>query len=254
MASAQPQPTVATRSLHLTNPHIRGADVQELQQLLTAGRFGNFHPGPIDGEYGPVTAGAVRHAKWTVGFPDEELDGVADRMLIEYLTGEPLPLDYQARAAARRYDAAKALAIREQIVTNARWAIAYDRQIHYRQTRPIDGLGDPRKLPLYTDCSGFVTLCYAWAGAPDPNGLAYRGAGYTGTLLQTMRRIPKSGVQPGDLVVWGPGTGRHVALVLEGGQDPALVAFGPERGPVAVPYSAETRYQPNPTSWLSCLP
>jgi hypothetical protein len=254
MATVQPQATVATRSLHMTNPHMRGGDVEELQRLLTGGRFGNFHPGLIDGEYGPLTAAAVRQAKWTVGFADPDLDGVADEQLLKYLAGEPLPLDYHARAAARRYDAAKALAVREQIVSNARWGIAHDRQIHYRQTRPIDGLHEPRKLPLYTDCSGFVTLCYAWAGAPDPNGLAYSGAGYTGTLLQAMRRIPKSGVQPGDLVVWGPGTGRHVALVLDGGADPALASLGQERGPVAVPYSAETRYQPNPTTWLSCLP
>jgi peptidoglycan hydrolase-like protein with peptidoglycan-binding domain len=254
MAAIQPQPTVATRSLHMTNPHMRGGDVEHLQQLLTAGRFGNFHPGVIDGEYGPLTAAAVRQATWAVGFPEGELDGVADARLLHYLSGEPLPLDFHARAAARRYDAARALAVREQIVLNARWGIAHDRQIHYRQTRPMDGLHEPRKLPLYTDCSGFVTLCYAWAGAPDPNGLAYSGTGYTGTLLQTMRRIPKSGVQPGDLVVWGPGTGRHVALVLEGGPDPALASLGQDRGPVAVPYSAETRYQPNPTTWLSLLP
>ena len=37
-------------------------------------------------------------------------------------------------------------------------------------------------LPLTTGCSGFVTICFYEAGAPDPNGLDYSGLGYTGTL------------------------------------------------------------------------
>ncbi|MHB8469552.1 MAG: Hint domain-containing protein [Gaiellaceae bacterium] len=37
-----------------------------------------------------------------------------------------------------------------------------------------------RTLPLTTDCSGFVTLCYHLAGAPDPNGRGYDGQGWTG--------------------------------------------------------------------------
>src|SRR3974390_1632763 len=99
----------------------------------------------------------------------------------------------------------------------ARGEIAREPQIHYAQLRPIDGLGQPRKLPLSTDCSGFATLCYAWAGAPDPNGLGHPGGGWTGTLLEHMRAIGADGVQPGDLVVWGPPPGHHVAIVLERG-------------------------------------
>ena len=39
------------RTLHLTNPLMEGADVAELQKLLKP-----FHPGKVDGQYGPATA------------------------------------------------------------------------------------------------------------------------------------------------------------------------------------------------------
>jgi len=145
------------------------------------------------------------------------------------------------------------LALREKIVANAQWGIANEPQIHYAQLRPIDGLHEPRKLPLETDCSGFATLCYAWAGAPDPNGLGYSGQGWTGTLLQHMQPIAQEAAQPGDLVVFGPAPGHHVAVVLEAGSDPLLCSHGQEKGPLAVLFSVESAYQPQPATWLSCL-
>ena len=64
--------------------------------------------------------------------------------------------------------------VRRKIVAAARWGIANEPRIHYGEIRPIP-LG--RTLPLTTDCSGFVTICYYLAGAPDPNGLGYSGQG-----------------------------------------------------------------------------
>jgi hypothetical protein len=61
-------------------------------------------------------------------------------------------------------------------------------------------------------------------------------------------------VQPGDLVVWGAAPGHHVALVLEAGDDPTLVSHGQEKGPIAISFSVESKYQPSPATWLSCLP
>ncbi|HET7571066.1 MAG TPA: hypothetical protein VFJ77_00180 [Gaiellaceae bacterium] len=149
---------------------------------------------------------------------------------------------------------AQSSALRRRIVANARWGIRNEPRIHYRELRPIDGLHERRKLPLETDCSGFVTLCYAWAGAPDPNGLDYDGAGWTGTLLEHMRPLALADAQPGDLVVWGDPPGHHVALVLEPGDDPLLCSHGQERGPLAIRFSVESAYQPQPATWLSCLP
>jgi hypothetical protein len=246
--AARGNAAVATRTLHLTNPLLKGPDVEALQTLLAP-----YHPGEVDGEFGPATAAAVKRAKWTLGYADGHCDGSAGDLLLGYLQGTPVPADFQARAKARQHDAAKALTLREQIVANARWGIANEPQIHYEQLRPMDGLDPARRLPLHTDCSGFSTLCYAWAGAPDPNGLGFNGQGYTGTMLQHMQRIPSSAVQPGDLVVWGPSPGHHVALVLEIGPDPLLCSHGQEKGPFAIRFSEETRYQPQPAVWLSCL-
>lgn len=245
---ATTEPRMTTRTLHLANPLLTGPDVAELQELLAP-----YHPGEVDGEFGPATAAAVQRAKWALGFPDDRVDGVAGARLRAFLKGDPLPADYLARQAARKHDSAKAVTVREQIVAVGRWGIQHEPQIHYRQSRPIDGLHEPYKLPLSTDCSGFLTLCYAWAGADDPNGLGYSGQGYTGTLLQHMKHIPKSAVQPGDLVVWGPPPGQHAALVLEAGADPLLVSHGQEKGPLAIRFSVESRYQPPPAAWLSSL-
>jgi cell wall-associated NlpC family hydrolase len=140
--------------------------------------------------------------------------------------------------------------VREKIVTAARWGIGHEPQIHYGEVRPIP-LG--RALPLTTDCSGFVTICYFLAGAPDPNGLGYSGEGWTGTLLRHLEHIPRAAARAGDLVVWGAYPGRHVALVLEAGSDPLLCSHGQERGPRAVRYAEEDRWQACASAFLDGL-
>lgn len=127
---------------------------------------------------------------------------------------------------------------RAQIVGKARWGAAHEPQIHYREIRPMP-LTD--KLPLTTDCSGFVTLTYFLAGAPDPNGLGYNGSGYTGTLLSHGRHITLAEVKPGDVIVYGPGTGWHTALIVEGGHDPLTVSHGREAGPMYMRVSQDGR-------------
>jgi hypothetical protein len=144
--------------------------------------------------------------------------------------------------------------VRARVVGVARWGIRHQRRIHYAELRPIDGLHRPHKLPLWTDCSGFVTLCYSWAGAPDPNGLGYDGYGYTGTLLAHMRPVVFESVRSADVVVWGPPPGHHVALVLEPGPDPLVCSHGQERGPSSIRFSDEDAVQPPPALFLSSLP
>jgi len=142
------------------------------------------------------------------------------------------------------------MSLRGEIVAAARWGIRNEPRIHYALVRPMPLT---RTLPLSTDCSGFVTLCYYLAGAPDPNGLGYDGHGYTGTLLQAMSSVVRETVKRGDLVVWGMYPGHHVALVLVPGDDPLLCSHGQERGPLAVRFSDEARIQPDTVTWLSCL-
>jgi hypothetical protein len=106
-------------------------------------------------------------------------------------------------------------------------------------------------LPLTTDCSGFVTLCYYLAGAPDPNGSRYSGYGWTGTLLRHLTAVGPVDVRQGDVVVWGAYPGRHCAIVLEADEDPLLCSHGMERGPIAIRFSAECRVQPPQVTWLT---
>jgi len=142
------------------------------------------------------------------------------------------------------------MTLRTEIVAAARWGIHNEPRIHYAPERPMPLT---RTLPLSTDCSGFVTLCYWLAGAPDPNGLGYDWQGYTGTLLRAMQPLAQDWIGQGDLVVWGAYPGHHVALVLEPGDDPLLCSHGQERGPVAVRFSEESRWQPAAVTWLSSL-
>lgn len=127
------------------------------------------------------------------------------------------------------------------VLTHARWGVSNEPQIHYRQSRPIDGLNTPHKLPLYTDCSGFSTDCYKWAGAPDPNDNGYNGSGYTGTMLASCQHVSKSEARAGDLVVYGNYPGEHVVILEEAGivADPMTISHGQEAGPMRVRNSVE---------------
>ena len=132
--------------------------------------------------------------------------------------------------------------MRAAIVSYLLWGIANEPQIHYARQRPMEDVRAPlrlKTLPRTADCSEFVTDAYAWAGAPDPNGLGYSGAGYTGTLLDHGKKIPMSQTLPGDLVDFG---NEHVCAVLEAGRDPLLASHGQERGPIAIRLSVEKGY------------
>jgi len=136
--------------------------------------------------------------------------------------------------------------VRHKIVDFAKWACrsGVEPFWHYQQIRPIPlHLARTRKLPVRTDCSGFATMCCYAAGAPDPNGLAYDGAGYTGTLLKHLKHIEQAHAQPGDLIVYGSGTGHHVVVIVEAGADPLVASHGSERGPNIVRHSDELKWQ-----------
>jgi cell wall-associated NlpC family hydrolase len=122
--------------------------------------------------------------------------------------------------------------VRSNIVAWAKWAAANHAKFNYTEgPLRMSGINKPGKLPVNADCSAFVTLCYNWAGAPDPNGMGYNHNGYTGTLLAHGRKIALKDVQPGDVIVYGPGTGWHTALVIEGGPNPLTVSHGQQGDP-----------------------
>lgn len=108
--------------------------------------------------------------------------------------------------------------VRDAIVRWARWGVANKARFIYTEAacrmadehRPVPSSG-----PITCDCSAFFTYCYCWANAPDPNGLNYDGAGYTGTLLAHGRVIGPLEAMPGDAIVYGPGSGWHVAMIVD---------------------------------------
>jgi peptidoglycan hydrolase-like protein with peptidoglycan-binding domain len=229
---------------------LKGPDVAKAQQLLAKNAFGSFNPGKPDGEYGSLTAGAVQRAKWELGYPTTAGNSTFGPQLEAFLSGKkPLPAAFKKRRLQRLRQAGSEKALRKRIVQWASWGVKNNGRIAYSQDGNVrlSALGTRGSLPLATDCSAFATLCYAWAGAPNPNAQgAYdaRQPAFTGSMLAHCRRIPKGAAQPGDLVVWTPpGTGQHVCLVAAGGADPMLVSHGEDSGPKRLRFSAEDASQ-----------
>ena len=124
--------------------------------------------------------------------------------------------------------------IRSNVVAEARWGAHNEPQIHYRNPgpRPVAYLGSRHHLPFTQDCSGFVTLMFKWAGAPDPNGSNFNGSASTSLMLGHCTVLRSLGsAQPGDLIIFGNSPGKHVCIVSVAGSDPTVVNFGSEGGP-----------------------
>lgn len=151
--------------------------------------------------------------------------------------------------------AAPEAVVRANAVSLMRMMIAQSARIHYPphdvRTMTVHGISTRAQLEaalasntLTIDCSQSVTLIAHVAGAKDPNGGTWSSDGYTGTLLSGCEHITRAQAKPGDLRVFGGGTGHHVGMVLRAGPDPLLFSHGQESGPVAVSESAEAKVQP----------
>lgn len=158
--------------------------------------------------------------------------------LSEYQKRHGLPVTGELDAATR--ESLIPADFRAGVVKWARWGVANTSSIHYSQRRPIPHTDS---LPMWTDCSGFATLCYQLAGAPDPNGFGYNGSGYTGTLINRGRTVSIADARAGDLVFWGVAPAHHVAIVVAPGGNPLLVSHGMEAGPLYVDHATETAIQ-----------
>lgn len=105
---------------------------------------------------------------------------------------------------------------------------------------------------LMFDCSGSITCLYKWAGLHDPNGLDYAHEGYTGTMLAHLPHYSDAAkARTGAIVIFGPGTGLHAAMVLEPADDPLLISHGGEHliGPIRL--SKERTYHRAPVTFLN---
>jgi len=226
---------------------MQGEDVKHAQTQLNK----YLVHGPklhVDGHFGSVTGQHCRVAKLHLGYPLKQCRRTYGATLDAYLTGKKKPTKaMRKRAAKHRVFVTSIDAKRKLIVSNAHWGVQHAGSIHYQQSRPIDGLHQVRKLPLYTDCSGFVTDLYKWAGAPDPNGQGYNGYGYTGTLLNHMHKIMRSQLQPGDLIVYGYFPGVHVVVYVGNNK---CISQGSEPDPREFTLEGMQHAFSGPTSYL----
>lgn len=120
--------------------------------------------------------------------------------------------------------------MRRAVVAYAVWGYNHRGEIGYAEFRPMAHLNELEHLPETEDCSTFATKAYKFAGAPDPNGLGYSGAGNTTTEREHGHVVPLSAAQPGDLAQYqGPD---HVAVYVGGGR---VISHGSAIGPLLLP-------------------
>ena len=134
---------------------------------------------------------------------------------------------------------------RPKIVMWARWGADHHAGFTYAEIRPMPSIGNGAgQVPWTGDCSSWVTSCYKWAGAPDPNGTGYNGSGNTQTLTGHGLEIQIGNVQPGDVVVFdafGPLADQHAAVIVEAGPDPLMSSMGKQGDPVLAHVSQDGR-------------
>lgn len=150
---------------------------------------------------------------------------------------------------------------RQHLGALMRYLLTKEPLIHYAQRRPMGTIhySESQVVRLLDhgggitmDCSEAVTCLCKWAGLRDPNGFGYNGYGFTGTLLANLRHYTNPELaMVGALVVYGPGTGHHVSMVLTPGADPLLWSHGREAGPHKIRLSAQRLQQPGPVTFLS---
>ena len=123
------------------------------------------------------------------------------------------------------------LSPRQKVVAVAQWGVVNRSHFSYSQgPHRWDQITKPWALPIMTDCSGWATTCFSWSHLPDPNGQHYSW-GYTGTLVTNGHEVSLADLEVGDLVIYGPGTGEHVAIVTYVSADPMTISMGTNGDP-----------------------
>ena len=159
----------------------------------------------------------------------------------------------QARALIKQYADQAPSGVRGDVLQQARDGLG---KMNYSQGTSRNWRSYKKGQWPTTDCSGYVTLCYAWGTnykeAYDPNQSNWNG-GYTGTMLAASNgnHIAKEKAQAGDIVVYttgaGDGHGHHVAIFLEAwnGGGTALWSHGGGIGAKRVTWDSELAAQAN---------
>lgn len=216
--TARPAAPAKPRTLMLTSPYMKGADVLEAQRAMGI---------PDDGEYGPVTSSAVAAWKQFNGYPDAAVNGSLTPQDVKYLTLEArLPPAYEKRARTRSAATALGLTIPEKAVTEMeRWAklgfvekpAGSDRVPQLVRIAKALGVAPGIQGMGFAWCAWSAFLAALGAGGKTADivlrKLSFNGL-YCPTILAEaqagkwgMRTIAPSQARRGDLVLfdWGPG-------------------------------------------------
>lgn len=186
-----------------------GDDVQAVQQMLYRAGIGATNA--KNGNYGQKSVADMIALQRKYGISASgNMGGPSWTQLAQFATDSDMAL-YTGATVPSAPPAGDAM--RQSLVSSARWSIANGPNSHYKQSRPY-----PLKLvlPFDTDCSGSTSCFYCVSGAPDPNGRGYDGRGFTGTQRQNGKQVSHSDARNGDLVFYGDTEGsQHVTMLID---------------------------------------
>lgn len=206
------------KTLVVTSPNVKSPYVAALQELL---QQGGWLTGPVDGEYGPLTAQAVQRAKFFLGYAKP--DQVAGDALMAYLTGKKKPTPEMVKLAKQRAKAQPVKTPGEKILAFALTQVgvkespASSNNVLYN--RWYYGLSDTAAAAQWTAahpgppwCAVFLSYCatktrgkFRYAYVPYVVHDAHAGA-------NNLMLVHSSGVKPGDFVCYDwPGESRGLA-------------------------------------------
>lgn len=209
------------RSLHIASPLMRGTDVHGVQTDLS--RKG-YHPGPIDGRYGPSTMHAVKSFQRDHGITVDGIVGPRTWAKLEAQAGKPrpapLPVDPRSPGVLALHESIKHLGVTE-IPRGS------NRNIFGRWFG-VDGVAWCNIFVSYCFSIGArYTICKNFRGA----GVYAKGCTYVPTteawLRATGQWIGRAQPKPGDIAIynWDGGVPDHIGIVekyLGGGKFQAI--------------------------------
>ena len=201
------------KTLFLTSPNVKGADVSAAQSVL---KDLGYYNGKMDGIYGEQSAAATRAAKWDLGYAEKNINSTFDDTLASFLLGKKNPSLLMKRRAGIRHnkqtvgdvalaEASKYIGVSEQPpgsnkVMFSEW---------YGMTGPW--------------CAMFVTYCFVAAKSKSfVKGSKYAYCPYVLADAKASRNglriVPKTEVRTGDIVLfdWNKdGVADHIGIVVK---------------------------------------
>lgn len=200
-------------TLYLTSPLTRGPQVLTAQKLLRGegSKFGNYHPGPVDGVWGQQAHAATKRAKYWLGYKDKNINGKFDKDVRWLLMGKRSLSVGQRWRRRQRLDAHKAIRLRQK---------AFQKAVSQVGVKESPRGSNQQKYGVWYTwngvpwCAIFVSWCYAQAGSKQVK----KGArwAYTPFMLSDakygrygLRAISPSEAKQGDIVLfdWNPSGG-----------------------------------------------